>query len=324
MSLTSKNLVFRWILAFVVSVLLGPQTAHSAEDADNKRAIDVDTLKSGKLVRYGVTLGGALALHTSLGLENHLSSVAPSFMPYVAFFPAVWAVKGRFSRAYCAARFVRDDAQSIANAAARAEALVLRKEKLEHDADYQEIQRNIIELKIKIQEQEVKLTKINNSILDAINTKNSNAAKMQALKDSRNHINYLLTLYKENLATEEEKKAKKAEVSDDEIERLTKWNIALRGRCGKLYTYLGIYYGLPLEFTANSFMNDTVGYTEKARTFNSYGSIGLMSSPRSPVSFFVGISFLKTHEEEGPDQTVYAFTFGIGGNLDVFGTLFNI
>lgn len=106
---------------------------------------------------------------------------------------------------------------------------------------------------------------------------------------------------------------------DDEVTQITKWNTSLRGLC-RIYSRLGVYYGYPLEFTANSFLKDS---TEKARTFNSYGSIGLISAPWSVISFVAGVSFLKTHESEAPDQLVYAFTLGVGGNLDIFTSLLN-
>lgn len=155
MSSRKISLVFICMAAFGMhqGAFMHLAEAKGDEDTDkpdSSKTVDVDSLKSGKLIRYGVTLGGALAVYTAVKADNRLSTAAPGFMPYVAIFPFTWAARGKFNRTYCAARFAGEDAMSVANASARAEAKEAKKLSIEQNSDYIKIQENIKALKEKL------------------------------------------------------------------------------------------------------------------------------------------------------------------------------
>ncbi|WP_158617146.1 hypothetical protein, partial [Corallococcus exercitus] len=108
-------------------------------------------------------------------------------------------------------------------------------------------------------------------------------------------------------------KLEKESVSRDEIEAATGWDTDRNGTCGP-YTWLGIYLGKPAGFKANS---EISGVT-KSRSFSSYGSVGLITSPVSSFSVFFGATFWSVENEDTKkNRTSTTLTAGLGTNLDI-------
>jgi hypothetical protein len=85
-----------------------------------KAFTDIASLRKGSVIQYGFTAGVSLAMHLPSDGKLRTKEPAVSVMPYVGFLPGrlIWPY-GRISKRYCAAAFVGDDAQSIANDVAR-------------------------------------------------------------------------------------------------------------------------------------------------------------------------------------------------------------
>jgi hypothetical protein len=107
-------------------------------------------------------------------------------------------------------------------------------------------------------------------------------------------------------------------VTNEEVKEKTQWEMDLKGRCG-LYTWLGAYVGKPTDFTANS----TIDGVLKARDFASIASVGLISSPFTFLSAFVGVTFWSVPNDSTVNQITTTLTFGVGTNADIIGLLLN-
>lgn len=81
--------------------------------------VNLDQIKGGKLMSYGVSLGAGYAAHMPLGGTTYeAGDINTSLIPYIVFYPFMFIRSGPETRAYCSASWgfaTSDDAQRIAN-----------------------------------------------------------------------------------------------------------------------------------------------------------------------------------------------------------------
>jgi hypothetical protein len=93
--------------------------ADAKGDSDSDTDAEVDKLKAGKLIRFGVTAGTALLMSTGLtskgtdGIKQESAGVAA--MPYVLLVPGYWLRTKKYSarNAFCAASYGADRAAAL-------------------------------------------------------------------------------------------------------------------------------------------------------------------------------------------------------------------
>lgn len=114
------------------------------------------------------------------------------------------------------------------------------------------------------------------------------------------------------------KKGEDDEITNQQVEAVTRWDKQLDGRCG-LFTWLGVYVGKPSSMRINS----TFEGNKQPRDFTSYVSLGLISSPIAYFSAFAGATFWSYEDTDAKlNRGAITFTFGLGTNLDVLSQFF--
>jgi hypothetical protein len=222
----------------------------TAESAPAKPPVSLEALKGGTLIRYGVSLGGAYALHiparwTDFTAEDSNSS----FMPYIALYPFMYFPKsGAETRAYCSAAWMltrREDAQTIADDHA-----ILRAGYSKAEADLSEEERQ-------------------------------------------------------------------------DIERSSRWDLDDPPYCW--YRLIGIYVGKPLAISPT--IKPAAPLKDATPTSASIASFGLAWSPNTAFSLMAGLTLwrfstdMTTDSSANENRSYWTYTFGIGGNLDIIGSL---
>ncbi len=292
------------------------------DEPKQPRIADTETseLKSGKLMRYGITAGVAAAVHVPFFGDTGVRGAGASALPYIAAFPAVWT-KSSTTRAYCTAKWIGEDGpENAATLAAVKETISsLREESKrrgtqEVGAYYAPLHENAHDIES----------------LPSEDSMNARSKVWQTLRGEASGTVTTETTETELLACEDA--LKDATGSSDfpaacdtpHVHELLNayagWDTKRNSRCG--WTQLGGYVGLPFSYS----VNDNLGGHEESRRHTPYLSTGLVFAPSSFVSFLFGITL--NNVERGAsagtlahDVTVPSFTFGLGGNLDMLGAL---
>lgn len=263
----------------------------------------LDRIKSGKLMRFGISGGVGPAFYAPLYSKPGTSVPGVGALTYVMFHPFYWNNQTE-TNIYCANVWAGKDSQAAAiNAADRS-----AREKAEKIAD------SLIE-----------------------------RAKADDLADAYEALDVICTEYSPNCLAEGaavRKLAKEASTAGDEKEVVQKrtharnalidrvqrttvdWSPGIPGKCGGR-RFFGLWAGYPLKFTAT--VPTTLGDQATMRTRVDVTPIfaaGYGISPNAYVSILAGISLGKTNfANDNDDELVTSFVFGIGGNLDLL-TLF--
>lgn len=149
------------LIAVVVAILIAhappasaqaPAPALPAADAaasgtnrgSGRSALDskdfLASLKEGRLIKYGFTVGQAGAAFIGLDRSRYF---ATGSMTYAALFPAWWASYGDITRAYCAARFEREDARAITDEMAIDQTIASLRERMARSTSPEDLQSEI-------------------------------------------------------------------------------------------------------------------------------------------------------------------------------------
>lgn len=115
----------------------------------------------------------------------------------------------------------------------------------------------------------------------------------------------------------------------DKADADTSWNRADAGRCG--LTKIGLFLGKSISYDAS--VNEDRNSLQRKREVDSAATFGLAYIPNAYVAVLAGFSLntltIAAAEADGDEpaqperlRRFVTFTFGLGGNLDVIGTLF--
>ena len=274
-----------------------------------------DSFKQGKLIRYGITAGAAVAVHWSASSMQDQPGV--SAMPYIAVLPWWWFRRmGKITRAFCTQSFLTgwDSAKRAANQAAE-------------DWAVETVQR--------------------------LNT--LNPRYLGVVQDPDSGVNDWHTLIETKETESKPAEASLPRVKDDpdfahasekeliaefiahpgkypgNVYDMVGWNERKNGNCSMLW--LGAYVGVPTKYTVNGKAQD--GDPLKAREFNPVVSFGVVVTPISAVALMVGATYarvasdiatasptpMKLDDNPGSYHGTFALTLGVGGNLDLVGAL---
>jgi hypothetical protein len=286
------------------------------------RTADPDTseLKSGKLMRYGITAGVAAAVHVPFFGDTGVRGVGASALPYIAAFPALWT-KSNVTRAYCTAKWIGEDGpENAATLAAVKEAISSLREETKRrgtqdlGAYYAPLHENAHDIEALPSEdamnQRSKLWQTMRGEANGTVTPETEEAELVACEDS----------LKEATGSSDFPAACDTPHVHELIKAYADWDTKRSNRCA--FTHLGGYVGLPFSYSAN----DNLGGHEESRRHTPFVSSGLVFAPSSFVSFLFGITLNNVTRGASAgtlahDVTVPAFTFGLGGNLDMLGAL---
>jgi hypothetical protein len=236
------------------------------------------------LIKYGITAGAAKAAFFDLGRRRYL---ATGSLTYVAVFPAWWVHLGSITRAYCAARFEHEDAQSVADALA--------------------IQKTLDRLRARLNTQLAH---------PAASAGGNEPATLQTEIDKVHALRDRLPLSQDDpdrIPNENEHNAAAS------VARESGWDMGKRGRCSPLQS-IGVYAGIPSSFTASA--QPTSADRDAAREFSPLVSFGVALTPLlSSVSVLIGPTVSHVATDSGGVVTAWSWSVSLGGNLDLLGHL---
>lgn len=298
-----------------IDALLKNAAAAKDKGDDAKPESLGDQFKEGKLVRYGITAGLAVAVHAPGGQELQ-RQWGVSAMPYLAVLPFWWGVRGRITKAYCAAGWIHsDDAQKVADTEAVAWAVqrVKARGKLFDVADSSDADSTALKRVPSVTQQEVDRVKA--------------LAEPQRTEALKKQESDRLKTFLDDPAT-----------YTGNVFDATGWRTDERGKCGPWAHLPGIYVGIPAKFTVNA--RAIEGDPYQARELSPIISVGLVAAPISAISLMVGATFSNavsdtekvdkdtamkvqiTEGTPGTNHVIGSLTMAIGGNLDIIGSLF--
>lgn len=271
------------------------------KDTGEKTAAEkeLDQLKAGKLIRWGITAGVAPALYQPLAYhKTSVSTPGMGALTYIMLHPGYWRNQPE-TNIYCANRW--GGVQSEAAAAAAADDLSSDRAKLIVD---------------RILASEKAGSLVPDEVLGLMCTDGSCVDDEGAVR----------TLAKKANGTGEEAEAAR-KVLISKVQRTTySWTSGISARCGS--RMVGMWFGYPLKFTA------TVPYqtpTEDGPVVRRHRldvtplfATGIGVSPNAYISLLAGISLGKVNLPPGTDrddELAVSFVFGLGGNLDLLGFL---
>jgi hypothetical protein len=301
-------------------------TAKKNEDKAQTQAqdakFDLDALKSGRLMQYGLTAGVAAAMQIGLPTSDaSQKTVAVTAMPYVLAVPFYWGVP-QATRSYCAASWgVGDEAEATAAAQGVAKKTAER----------------MYAAAVPVVKQQLRLEKP-----DA-----SPVLTPQQKEDARYAIGKQYLLLPRDPADEKELRTtllmrvrfvedsvKDDTLRDDAISSITNiiWNPRLQGSCG--LGKVGLWLGIPTSYSATTALTEVNATkpTEAKRDVSPKIAFGLAVVPNAYFSVLVGITLATLAQQDvaatadspankGVDKTLVAGTVAIGGNLDLLGAL---
>ena len=280
---------------------------------------DTAELKSGRLMRYGITAGVAAAVHVPFP-GSPLRGVGASALPYIAAFPAIWT-KSPVTRAYCTAKWVGEDGpENAATAAAVKESIASLREETKRRGS-QELGGYYQPLHDNAHDKEALPTE------DAMDARSKvwrelhgeNGAPFTPVEAERELIACSDALAETTGSSDFPAACDTVHVHQL-IQAYSGWDTERSNRCA--WTQLGGYVGLPFSYS----VNDEIGGQDASREHRPYISSGLVFAPSSFVSFLVGLTLDNVTRPASlgaaaHDVTVPAITFGLGGNLDMLGAL---
>ncbi|MEI9950792.1 MAG: hypothetical protein WDO74_17885 [Pseudomonadota bacterium] len=289
--------------------------ADKKPDSDEKLA---DAFKEGKLIRYGITAGAAVAVMTPLFSGERQKQAGVSGMPYIAILPGWWTRMGKITRAYCTASWLTGwgdgSAQKSANKAAEDWAVETVQDLNTLNARYAAA---MLEDKIKTQYKSAENLKIKRKQSE----KTKYGKPLRRVEDD-----YPSASDGDKIAAFIAHPALYPGTVYDTIG----WDEKLAGSCSMLW--LGGYVGIPGKFTVNGRALDAD--PEKARDFNPVVSTGIVIAPLSALAVLLGVtvsnvvsdvptetSTFTPEQDPGRNHRVVSATVAIGGNLDLVGAL---
>lgn len=280
-------------------------------------------LTAPQMIKYGVAVGVGAALITPVGRGNvDQKSTAVTAMPYLAWHPAYHAL-GKVTREYCAARALtldRDKAQTVANRYAA------NKAKLAWDAQLKKRAADKAEQEYKTAGGD------SNKALQEAERQNPAVARLEPVFPSS-----LLDAFKKHMDQWKPDGKDKGKDSFEEfperkklIKLVSGWDIDLAGRC--VSTQFGVYFGIPVPYSANFTDADDVPDTGKQaparkRDARSRGSIGIVWAPIPYFNVLAGMSSVVAdmpvpgEAETHRSQSSWQLTFALGGTVDIIGAL---
>jgi hypothetical protein len=280
---------------------------------------DTAELKSGRLMRYGITAGLAAAVHVPFP-GSPIRGVGASALPYVAAFPGIWT-KSPVTRAYCTAKWVGEDGpENAATAAAVKESIASLREETKRRGG-QDLRSYYAPLHDNAHDKEALPTE------DAMDAR----GKVWSELRSEGGAPFTPVEAERELVACSDALAETTGSSDfpaacdtvhvhQLIQAYSGWDTERSNRCA--WTQLGGYVGLPFSYA----VNDELGGHDASRRHTPFISSGLVFAPSSFVSFLVGLTLDNVTRaaslgSPAHDVTVPAITFGLGGNLDMLGAL---
>lgn len=272
-----------------------------AEESDAKK--ELDKLKAGKLIRWGITAGVAptffLPVHSYKHEgRRHLSVPDIAVLTYVMLHPFYWQ-RSPETNIYCANRWAGEESEAAADRAANtlsSERAALMVERIldAHKADA-------------LADDDV--TAI--ACVSGKCVKNTSQVRALAGKAA---------------GTGAEADAARATLVAVVQRSTYDWTSGISAKCGS--RMLGVWFGYPLKFTATIPTRVTVmGVPEIRRDrleITPIFATGLGLSPNAYISLLAGIALGRTNippSTDKDDEVVISFLFGLGGNLDLVGLL---
>lgn len=255
---------------------------------------NLEALRAGKLIQYGISGGVAVAVQIP-GLNRAATSqetFKSTSMPYLVAVPAYWGSGRGARRAYCAAQWTGTSPEDAARAVSRKDAEGL----------YEEVRATV----------QARLRATNRSQLDA------------------NEVTEIAGLQFENADREAEdivvlvSRGDKATAMDS----LTAWYAPREasGSCG--WHKIGLWAGIPADYNATTTLVELDGSKRRAeREVRTSFAGGIAFIPNAYLSLLVGVTVGNLRQEDGDagekgtEHTVVAGTVALGGNLDLLSLL---
>jgi hypothetical protein len=325
---TKSDLTLRMVVGLLVGLTLGGGVAHAqpapaeatpagteekpddtkpddaAKKDDKTKPVDddkpmsfagttADDLKSGKLIRYGITAGVAGAALWQR--HDHIQkSLATATMPYVAVFPAWWTPMGDATRAYCAASWLGSDPVRDATAIAISDTVTA----LSAEGDSKILLAAVQQAALgQIRFAGLSFRRVGERALDT-------PPQLEELYKQDRPLAVAATILK-----------------------YSGWNVMLAGRCS-VWRRFGVYLGLPATFSTNARLaaDLPIANIEFKPTY----SFGLAIAPVSAISLLIGVTRSRVLRDlpkgkDEPDRAIgvsaWSFTVAVGGNLDLLSSL---
>lgn len=275
--------------------------AEAAAKPDEKTEAEkeLDKLKAGKLIRWGITGGVAPAFYQPLHYKKDAASVpAMGALTYVLMLPGYWRSRPE-QNIYCANRW--SGAENEAAAARAADDLAVDRAKL------------IVERLLAAQKSGALKSGAATEIMCTDGRCVQDEPGVEALAR------------KINLGGDDADAARTTLTAI--VQRSTfDWTSGISASCRS--RMFGMWFGYPLKYTATvprEVMTSTgVEYRRDRLEVQPIFATGLGFSPNAYVSLLAGISLGKANLPPGKDkddELVVSFLFGLGGNLDLLGFL---
>lgn len=270
----------------------------AAEKSDAQK--ELDKLKAGKLIRWGITGGVAPAFYQPLNYSKNAASVpGMGALTYVMFHPGYWRSKPE-TNIYCANRWTGE--ANEAAAASAADDLAVERAKL-------------------IVDRLLASDKANNLGPKEV------TAIMCAEGPCGQDDHQVAGLARRANTGGSDAEAARTALTAVVIRTTFDWRSGIPARCGS--RMVGMWFGYPLKYTATvpHVVKLADGKSEVRRDrldVTPLFATGLGVSPNAYVSLLAGISLGKVNLPPGKDkddELVVSFLFGIGGNLDLLGFL---
>lgn len=271
--------------------------AEEKKDDESDAKKELEKLKAGKLIRWGITAGIAPAFYQPFHYSKKAASVpGMGALTYVMLHPGYWRSRPE-TNIYCANRYIGQDAEDAASAAA---------DNLSKDRAKLIIERLLASAKVGVLKKpgaarEIMCARNNNCVSDEREVR-ALANKVNAGGDDAEAARTTLTAI---------------------VQRETfDWRSGIAARCGS--RMLGMWFGYPIKYTATIPHLDKDGKVERSKLdVTPIFATGLGVSPNAYISLLAGISLGKVNLPPADDdeEWVVSFLFGLGGNLDLIGLL---
>jgi hypothetical protein len=266
-------------------------------------------LKSGKLIRFGLTAGFAASVTFGVGIERQTNPHLGSLV-YLMVHPAYWMNNGP-RNAYCSSSWVGDGSQEPSEAAS---AVARNEAKRRLDAIVAEIQANIPE------DQTIEKLMLDLEIYEEDKSKNKNAQQKiyaEARRLSKlDPFSLEYTTGRANLS-----------------QAIANYGYAPHWKSSCKSYRIGLWLGKPLGYESNVRLSDRVfnatdnskivsDRTTRQREINPIFAAGVGFTPSSYLSVLAGYTLstapeLNEKNEKIRDRNIHGLMFGVGGNLDI-------
>lgn len=280
-----------------------PETTTTAETKPEEKSEaekDLDKLKAGKLIRWGITAGVAPAFYQPLAYSKNAASVpGMGALTYVMFHPGYWRSKPE-TNIYCANRW--GGSENEAAAARAADDLAVERAKL------------IVDRLLASDKAGSLRAGEAAAILCGEGTCGQDDRRVAALARQVNNAG-------------DEAEAARTTLTALVIRTTFDWRSGIPARCGS--RMVGMWFGYPLKYAATVphtvlLPNNKSEVRRDRLDVQPLFATGIGVSPNAYVSLLAGISLGKVNLPPGKDkdeELVVSFLFGIGGNLDLLGFL---